>query len=393
MIEEWKEQLTDFEKEVIQYVFNHWTKYSEWPKSLEVYVHFHEKGDIYSIQDRLGYQFFSAGERKSRGFVTKLSIYSIALCEDCKNEINNFMKLLQTAIDIFNKNPETAEISNVNLASIMEISNDELRRVGEIAYDSTHLFNSFSKGENEVFTLGISADIIEYKGVETLEEFIKLSKIEMARKKVIDTIKEDTSDVKTKKGVIASCTECGYSVGIFNDENYLRLHIAAIKKCPNCDALFSIYPNKIWNINIINYEIEDEYVDFWGSINPKIRDLCLDKFSNGFYADAVETAIKEINSIVKRKYKDVEGIEDDGKSLMFASMKMPNPVIQLSPLENESDKNIQEGYSHIFAGAIVGIRNPKAHSNIILEPNRALHLIFLMGLLMNMIDESDQYKN
>ena len=43
----------------------------------------------------------------------------------------------------------------------------------------------------------------------------------------------------------------------------------------------------------------------------------------------------------------------------------------------------------IFAGAMTGIRNPKAHSNIIdIDEKRAIHLIYLASLLMYKLDEA-----
>jgi len=41
----------------------------------------------------------------------------------------------------------------------------------------------------------------------------------------------------------------------------------------------------------------------------------------------------------------------------------------------------------IFAGAMTGIRNPKAHANIVIDRNRAIHLLFLASLLFFKLDE------
>jgi hypothetical protein len=41
----------------------------------------------------------------------------------------------------------------------------------------------------------------------------------------------------------------------------------------------------------------------------------------------------------------------------------------------------------IFAGAMIGIRNPKAHDNIKITEKRARHFIYLASLLMHKIDE------
>ncbi len=67
---------------------------------------------------------------------------------------------------------------------------------------------------------------------------------------------------------------------------------------------------------------------------------------------------------------------------------LDNPIIKLTPLSSETDKNIQKGYLQIFSGAIIGIRNPKAHENLSIDENRAIHLIFLASLLMSKIDET-----
>jgi hypothetical protein len=63
------------------------------------------------------------------------------------------------------------------------------------------------------------------------------------------------------------------------------------------------------------------------------------------------------------------------------------PVIKISRMITESDRNMQEGYVQIFAGAMTGIRHPKAHGNLNPDPRNAQHLIGLARLLMYRIDE------
>ena len=46
------------------------------------------------------------------------------------------------------------------------------------------------------------------------------------------------------------------------------------------------------------------------------------------------------------------------------------------------------GYMEIFAGTITGIRNPKAHDNIVIDEKRAIHLLYLASLLMYKLDEA-----
>ena len=67
----------------------------------------------------------------------------------------------------------------------------------------------------------------------------------------------------------------------------------------------------------------------------------------------------------------------------------PNKLfITLAHVSTESGRNEQTGYMMVFSGAMTGIRNPKAHSNVIIDENRAVHLLFLCSLLMHKLDEA-----
>ena len=69
----------------------------------------------------------------------------------------------------------------------------------------------------------------------------------------------------------------------------------------------------------------------------------------------------------------------------------PNdPVIVLDDQSTESGRNIQQGYMDIFAGAMTGIRNPKAHGIVTIGPERATHFIFLGSLLMDTLDIAEK---
>ena len=129
-------------------------------------------------------------------------------------------------------------------------------------------------------------------------------------------------------------------------------------------------------------------VDFWSMIHESIIDVAKDKFEHGFYADAVESAFKEINTQVKKIVMAKTGEELDGASLMYKALSERDPIIVLDVLSSETGRNIQKGYMQIFAGAMTGIRNPKAHENITIGRERAIHFIFLASLLMYKLDEA-----
>lgn len=126
---------------------------------------------------------------------------------------------------------------------------------------------------------------------------------------------------------------------------------------------------------------------FWQLVHPRVAVLARPRFETGFYGDAVGAVYTEFNQAVKRIVKKDHGKELDGARLMNIAFSPRNPLIKLTELETETGRNIQQGYMQIMAGAMTGIRNPKAHENLNPDSRKALHLICLASLLMHKIDE------
>ncbi len=135
-------------------------------------------------------------------------------------------------------------------------------------------------------------------------------------------------------------------------------------------------------------EPEATIVDFWALIHTSITNISKTRFDSGHFADSVEAALKEVNVRVKEIYRTRTGKEDDGASLMKKAFSVNRPVIQLDDIVNETGRNIQQGYMELFSGAMIGIRNPKAHANITITRERAIHFLFLSSLLMHKLDEA-----
>lgn len=136
------------------------------------------------------------------------------------------------------------------------------------------------------------------------------------------------------------------------------------------------------------FEVPPSEADsFWDYIHPLIRAISKTKFDNGFYADAVETAMKEVNSIIKNANKKITGQELDGASLMTKVFSVANPVFAFADTTTETGKSIQQGYMQIFAGAMTGIRNPKAHNNMLPDRNKTIHLLFIASFMTVKIEE------
>jgi uncharacterized protein (TIGR02391 family) len=127
---------------------------------------------------------------------------------------------------------------------------------------------------------------------------------------------------------------------------------------------------------------------FWSLIHAKVISTAKARFEANQYADAVEAVFKELNTVVKEMVRKKTGQEFDGAPLMQKAFS-PNPpvLVALDDLSTESGRNIQQGYMQIFAGAMIGIRNPKAHENLNITRERAIHFLFLASLLFSKLDE------
>lgn len=132
---------------------------------------------------------------------------------------------------------------------------------------------------------------------------------------------------------------------------------------------------------------------FWSYVHPQIYQVSKDKFYENFYADAVESAFKEINARIKRIYLKSRGEEKDGQDLMRQAFSPKNPVLTFESLESESGRNVQEGYMQMFAGAMQGIRNPHAHANMTISREETIKQLIFASLLMAKIDTAVQFSN
>lgn len=122
------------------------------------------------------------------------------------------------------------------------------------------------------------------------------------------------------------------------------------------------------------------------NIHHRIQQVSEKRFYSGNYADAILAAFKVVNNLVKEK----SGKTDlDGKKLMFTVFNKDNPILSLNDNSTTSEKDEQEGFMYLFGGAMQGIRNPKAHEEIIQNnPQITLEYLAFASLLCRMIDKA-----
>lgn len=150
------------------------------------------------------------------------------------------------------------------------------------------------------------------------------------------------------------------------------------KFCTGCGAKYPWIERSHENI---------EATGIWILVHPKVIELAKCRYESCHYADAVEAVFKELNAIIKRRWVKSGGQETDGADLMRKVFRPKEPLIKLGDLDSETGRNIQQGYMEIFAGSMAGLRNPNAHANINISPERAMHQLMLGSLLFYVLED------
>jgi uncharacterized protein (TIGR02391 family) len=117
-------------------------------------------------------------------------------------------------------------------------------------------------------------------------------------------------------------------------------------------------------------------------LHSEIARAASELYRGGHYANAIEDAVKALNAWVR--YRSGETL--DGTALMEKVFSPKNPVLRFNDLKDQSDQDEQRGFMMLFSGAIVALRNPRAHKLIEDEAGRALELIAFVSLLAKLLD-------
>lgn len=122
-------------------------------------------------------------------------------------------------------------------------------------------------------------------------------------------------------------------------------------------------------------------------IHPEIERAVSKLFRDAHYANAVEDACKVLDGLVKiRSGKH----EFSGTELMQKVFSPNNPILKFNDLQTETDKSEQQGMMFLYAGAMLALRNPRAHEIIQDDPEKALEYIAFLSLLAKSLDKAER---
>jgi len=120
-------------------------------------------------------------------------------------------------------------------------------------------------------------------------------------------------------------------------------------------------------------------------LHPEIDRAASALYHDGHFSNAIEDAVKALNAFVRLR----SGVDDkDGTNLMEFVFSPKSPILRFNDLADDSDRNEQKGFMMMMSGAVAGLRNPRAHTIIKDDPERALEFIAFISLLAKLVDQA-----
>jgi uncharacterized protein (TIGR02391 family) len=114
------------------------------------------------------------------------------------------------------------------------------------------------------------------------------------------------------------------------------------------------------------------------------------KTASALYRDRhYRQAVLDTYIALVQRVKDVSGRSDlDNTGLMQTVFSPKSPIVILS-----EDPDQQMGYMWMFSGAVMGVRNPKAHRlEELSDPHHALEWLAFASALFRLLDDAKRTK-
>lgn len=127
----------------------------------------------------------------------------------------------------------------------------------------------------------------------------------------------------------------------------------------------------------ISYQTKNLDLD---NLHPKVREIAGKLFQDGHFRQAIlDVYIALVNAV-----KEKSGCNLDNSPLMQKVFSRDNPILRIS-----EDSDEQLGFMWLFSGAVMAVRNPKAHSLVAQDdPVRTMKWFAFASVLFEILDES-----
>jgi len=122
-------------------------------------------------------------------------------------------------------------------------------------------------------------------------------------------------------------------------------------------------------------------------LHPEVARAVTKLFQDGHYANAVEDACKVLDLLVKMRSGR---LDLSGTELMLNVFSPKAPHLVFNQLQTETHKSEQQGMMYLYAGAILALRNPRAHELLADHPERAIEHLSFLSMLAKALDRASK---
>ncbi|MFM0501949.1 TIGR02391 family protein [Paraburkholderia caffeinilytica] len=164
------------------------------------------------------------------------------------------------------------------------------------------------------------------------------------------------------------------------------LHNGVYREQTNLTTIIELFEEKLAHVQA---DPADRARRAFGDLDlhPDIAQECTKLFEDGHYSQAVETACKVLDMLVQRR-----SMKNDltGTPLMRSVFSPKTPMLKFNDQQNDSEKSEQEGMMHLFEGAMLALRNPRAHGITQDHPERAVEYLSFLSMLARSLDRTER---
>jgi uncharacterized protein (TIGR02391 family) len=125
-------------------------------------------------------------------------------------------------------------------------------------------------------------------------------------------------------------------------------------------------------------------------VHPDVQNVSRKLFDDGHYPQATFEAFKFLDEEVQR----ISGESEYGTALMEKVFGGTSAILKLNPGVTLSERNEQSGYKMLFAGGMLGIRNPRGHKVGLTDtPDQCLDHLSFASMLLRRLEQAGLRNN
>jgi len=118
--------------------------------------------------------------------------------------------------------------------------------------------------------------------------------------------------------------------------------------------------------------------------DPRLWDAIRATYETRNFTGAISDAMYFVSDLIRER----TGLESDGTSLVGQAFGGSAPRLKVSPLQTDSDWNVQKGVEQLLRGMYQAIRNPRSHGKLTDSEEDSQAIILFINYLVKLIGQS-----